>query len=46
MDKQTIEISKNYYNDIQYREVIDTSFSELSNTKEPLSLDKFFSDFL
>ena len=45
MDKQTIEISKDLYNNLQYKQVINTSFSELKNSKEPLSLDKFFNDF-
>ena len=29
MDQQLIEITKNLYNNQQYRQVIDTSFSEL-----------------
>lgn len=45
MEKQVIEISKNIYNSQQYKQVIDVSFSELKQDKEPLSLDKFFSDF-
>lgn len=45
MDQQLIEITKNLYNNQQYRQVIDTSFSELKKSKEPLSLDKFFKDF-
>ena len=45
MEKQVIEISKNIYNNQQYKQVIDVSFSELKQDKEPLSLDKFFKDF-
>jgi hypothetical protein len=42
---ETVEINKNRYSNQQYRQVIDTTFSELKNSEEPLSLDKFFSDF-
>ncbi len=45
MDNQTIEISKNKYNNQQYKQVIDVSFSELKRSKEPLSIVKFFKDF-
>ena len=45
MDNQNVEIIKNRYSNVNYRQVIDTSFSELKNSKELLSLDKFFRDF-
>lgn len=40
--KENISIRKNIYSSNKFREVVDTNFSELSNTQNQLDVDDFF----